>query len=287
MQIYIWLYIYVLCLGTTYNPTVVYATKKYGPKGFYNAGTFNRMPRDMRETLFTAANHSLSSKTWSSYGTVGKHLNSCEKYFKKTFKFPLKTDDIILFIGYLLTVRKVKGKTVDTYLSALRTIHLAKGVAIRELRPDIVKSIISGQKNLDSLKQCDSNKRLPVTLSVMKLLKLEIRELDEPNNYKRLIWAVCSLNFFGALRVHESLSINVSSFDPINTLLGRDLMIKSVKVGKEYVKIIQLKIKSPKECRAVNNKIIDIYENKGPLCPVRAIREVYTFNYIFFKNVFI
>jgi hypothetical protein len=259
---------------------VVYATKKYGSKGFYNAGTFKRMPKGMRETLFTAANHSLASKTWSTYGTVGKHLKSCEKHFKKTFKFPLKTDDIVLFIGYLLTVRGVKGSTVDTYISALRAIHLAKGVAIKELRPDIVKNIISGQKNLDSLRQCNINKRLPVTLSVLKLLKLEIRELDEPNNYKRLIWAVCSLNFFGALRVHESLSINVSNFDPINTLLGRDLTIKSVKVGKGYVKIIQLKIKSPKECRAVNNKIIDIYENKGPLCPVRAIRKLTHVNYI-------
>lgn len=232
------------------------------------------MPKSIRETLFTAANHSLSSKTWSSYGTVGKHLSACEKHFKKTLKFPLNTNDIILFMGYLLTVRKVKGATIDVYLSALRAIHLSKGVAIKELRPDIVKSIVSGQKNLDSLKKDNGNQRLPVTISVMKLLKLEIRELNESNNFKRLIWAVCSLNFFGALRVHESLSINVSSFDPVNTLLGRDLTVKSVKIGKENIKILQVRIKSPKECRVVQNKIIDIYENNGPLCPIRAIRDV-------------
>lgn len=114
---------------------------------------------------------------------------------------------------------------------------------------DIVKTILSGQCNLDSIMANTEARRLPVTISVLRLLKLELNHLDESYEYKRLIWAVCTLNFFEALRVHESLSRNVSYFDPLNTLLGKDLLIKSVLVGKEKVRIIQLRIKSPKESR--------------------------------------
>ena len=99
---------------------------------------------------------------------------------------------------------------------------------------------------------------MPVTLAVLRLLKIELNHINETYEYKRLIWAVCTLNFFGALRVHESLSRNVSFFDPLNTLLRRDVAIKSVLVGKQQVKIIQLRIKSPKESRQYSYLIIII-----------------------------
>ena len=242
------------------------------------------MPNDMRLTLAKIVNHSLSSKTWSTYKTVEKHLKSCEIFYKKTLNFPLRNHDIIRFLSYLITVKKLKGSTIDVYMSALRQIHLSKGIEIKELRPDIVKSILTGKRNLDSLKSDSDNKRLPVTFSVMKLLKLEINELTETTQFKKLIWAVCCLNFFGGLRVHESLSVHSTNFDPVNTLLGKDLLIKSVRIGKENIKIIQLKIKSPKENRSISDKIIDIYENSGPLCPVKAIRNYAHLIFIYFLH---
>jgi hypothetical protein len=112
-----------------------------------------------------------------------------------------------------------------------------------------VKAILAGQENIDAKVAIAQKKRLPVTLSVLKLLKIELNNIDETYEYKRLIWAVSTLNFFGCLRVHESLSRSVTCFDPLNTLLGKDLLIKSVLIGKQKVRIIQLKIKSPKETR--------------------------------------
>ena len=65
-----------------------------------------------------------------------------------------------------------------------------------------MKTILSGQCNVDSIVANTEKRRLPVTLAVLKLLKIELNSLDEPYEYKRLIWAVCTLNFFGSLRVH-------------------------------------------------------------------------------------
>ena len=106
---------------------------------------------------------------------------------------------------------------------------------------------------------------------MMRLLKLELNNVKGPSGFRKLIWAVSTICFFGAMRVHEILSRQVSNFDPINTLLGQDLKLRTIRMGGEKVKVIQIKIKAPKESRCVKNKIIDIYENGGKLCPVRAL----------------
>ncbi len=256
-----------------FKPVAIKGCAKYNGKGLYTKESFSKLglKPGIADMLSKAANHSISSNTWKTYSTVKKHIDNCSKYYNKNFKFPMEQQDIIKFIGWLLAVRKVKGSTVDVYVSALRQIHLASGFVINGLRPDIVNSIISGQKNMDSM-ATQTRTRLPVTFSVLKLLKIELNKLDISKCDKRLVWAVCSLNFFGALRVHESLARNKSYFDPTNTLMGKDLVIKRVNIQKESVCVIQIRIKSPKESRAVTDKIIDIYENKGPLCPARALR---------------
>ncbi len=248
---------------------------KYNGKGLYTKESFSTLglKPGIADMLSNAANHSITTNTWKTYNTVKKHINSCSKYYNTNFKFPMEQQDVIKFIGWLLAVRKVKGSTLNVYVSALRQIHMASGFVINGLRPDIVASIISGQKNIDSMAK-KAGSRLPVTFSVLKLLKIELNKLDISKCDKRLVWAVCSLNFFGALRVHESLARNKSYFDPTNTLLGKDVVIKRINIQKDSVCVIQIRIKSPKESRAVTDKILDIYENKGPLCPARALRLV-------------
>ncbi len=252
----------------------VKGSAKYNGRGLYTKESFNfvGIKPGIAYMLANAANHSLSVNTWKTYSTVKTHIESCSKFYNNQFKFPMDQNDVVKFIGWLMYVRQVKGSTIDVYVAALRQIHMASGYIVKNLRPDIVASIINGQKNVDTLSVKKTATRLPVTFSILKLLKIEINNLNLAISEKRLIWAVCSINFFGALRVHESLAKNKSYFDPINTLLGKDLILKKIKINKEAVWVIQMRIKSPKESRAVNNKILDIYENKGPLCPVRALR---------------
>ena len=254
-----------------FEPTAI-AGAKYGGKGMFSVKSFKvRLPNHVKAALATMANHGLSDNTWKTYNSAMSQLEKCQQHYKRTFAFPMSSDDILLFVTYLVHDKNLKANSVEVYISALRQIHLAKGYVIKELRPDLVKAILSGKKNMDVLQRKSCDIRLPVTINMLKLLKLELNNVEGQKGFRKLIWAVSTICFFGALRIHEILSRQVSNFDPINTLLGQDLKIRTIRMGNEKVRVIQIKIKSPKESRCVKDKIIDIYENGGKLCPVRAL----------------
>ena len=181
-------------------------------------------------------------------------------------------NDVLLFTSWLLTIRKVKATSAEVYLSALRQIHIVKGLEPPSLRPDIVKTILQGAKHQNTAKDRLENtpKRLPVTVTMMKMIKLELGNQGFTYKKMRLIWAVCSLSFFGGTRIHEILSRNENSFDPAYTLLTRDINLKEVKIGKSKEKILTLRLKSPKEDRVGKEIMIDIYASQGLLCPIKA-----------------
>lgn len=240
----------------------------------YSESSFGSLdlPESMRNALANLANHSLASRTWSTYKTVEKHLSKCQHDTGIDLNFPMDTKSILIFTHWLVHNRGLKGATVNTYISGLRQIHLVKGHDIPALRPPILQQILAGKKNLDAVvaRETKKPKRLPVTINVMKLLKLEIRKLQDTNTNKALLWSVCTLAFNGCMRIHELLARKETEFDIHTTLLHKDVSISPPK--EDGYREIQLKLKSPKEDRVGNGKIIDIYETKGPLCPVRALQ---------------
>ena len=73
------------------------------------------------------------------------------------------------------------------------------------------------------------------------------------------------------MRIHELLARRdgeYKEYNPQVTLLRKDVVLKAEEATKE----IQIKLKSPKEDRISKGKIVDIYENKGTICPVRAFK---------------
>ena len=93
------------------------------------------------------ANHSLAKGTWSTYKTAYKHIETCNRETGRRISFPMSTEDVLLFTSWLLTIREVKATTAESHLSALRQIHLVKGLVVPALRPDIVKTILTGAKH--------------------------------------------------------------------------------------------------------------------------------------------
>lgn len=233
------------------------------------------LPEGLKSALVNMANHSVARSTWSSYMTAFRHIKSCQTETGKIISFPMTTNDVLLFTSWLLTIRGVKASSAEVYLSALRQIHLSKGLIIPVLRPDIVKTILQGAHHQDTIRERLENKpkRLPVTENMMKMIKLELGNQGYTMKKMRLIWAVCSISFFGGTRIHELLSRKENSFDPSFTLLARDIKIKKIKIGKETEKILQISIKSPKEDRIGREVIIDIYSSHGLLCPVKAFEK--------------
>ena len=64
---------------------------------------------------------------------------------------PLDDTKTLIFVAWLLN-RGLQARTISTYLAGIRQTHLAKGLIIPTLRPDVVKQVLTGAGNLDRLR---------------------------------------------------------------------------------------------------------------------------------------
>jgi len=224
-----------------------------------------------QDTLSNIANHGLSAGTWSSYKTALKALGRCSADSGVSMEFPLNHKQVLTFVAWM-SKHNLTQKTINVYLAGIRQCHLTEGVDLPILRTPVVSLVLEGQKRLDAIKKQDGedSSRLPVTPTMLKLFKHEIKLSDEPSEDKLLIWAVATLAFNGGFRIHELLAHKISSFDPRHTLLAQDVARKTIKIRNKEVTILQITLKSQKTDKSGSKVIVDVYESKGPLCPIRA-----------------
>ena len=259
-----------------FEPEAVLGVTKYGPNGLFSLSSFDnfQLSDKHKNLLKTAANHSLSQKSWSAYRTAENMLRKCQEETGATMHLPLTDKDVLLFLAWLIE-RGLQARTISTYLSGLRMMHLRNGYFVTALRSDLVKQILEGKIHLDAINRRLGSKpiRLPVTPAVLKLIKLEIKEAEASKADKRLLWAVTTIGFAGAFRIHELLARQESNFDPLFTLLHQDVLIKPIKLNGREVSTVQVRLKSQKTDRVGIDAIVDIYESGSGLCPVRALKK--------------
>jgi len=106
-----------------------------------------------------------------------------------------------------------------------------------------------------------------MTINMMLALKTLIAQSNTGNHDKKLLWAVSTLAFAGAFRIGELLNKTQSTFDPDFTLLAKDITTSTDKANKITLHVT---LKCPKETRSAAPTIVDIYQNDGPLCPIKA-----------------
>jgi len=226
------------------------------------------LPEEVKNTLAEWGNYGVANSTWSTYKTSERLLMMCQRHCKKKFEFPMTTENVLLFIHWLIEIRGVKEGTVNSYLSGVRQLHILKGLGAPNLRPDIVKLILKGRKNKDKAEKRDTgDRRVPMTVELMKILKEKIRTWNQTWDTRLLIWAVCSLAFHGAFRIHELLCKTESFFDPQYTLLTEHVTQSKDKSGKG---IIHITLNCPKEQRNGKAVIIDIFESGNSICAYKA-----------------
>ena len=205
----------------------------------YGAGVHERVAGEH-------GNFALAKSTSSMYRTVFKHLQTCMEESDRQVILPLSEVDVLTFTSWLLVKQRVRGATVDAYLSALCQVHLVRGVEPPKERPEIVM-IVAGAKHKDAVTDRTSGQliRLRVTVDMLNFIKLKLSKMEMSMQREWLYWAVCALNFFRGFRVNETLSRCESQFDPAFCLLGRDNELRHISVGDKNEEIIQLKLKSP------------------------------------------
>lgn len=220
------------------QPKPVKASWKYSTKGIFNAEAFENLNIDetQAEMLASLANLGLAESTHKVYQTVINHIKRCAIEKNVNLDLPFDTQKTLTFVSYLLFDRKVKAKTCDKYLSGVRMYHLSKGHNVPVLRPAIISLILRGKEHWEDIKDKMSAKkqRIPVTITVMKLLKRRIRKINWTKSKKLLVWAVCCLAWNGSFRIHEILSKSKHEYDPLVTLLDKDVRQNSYDIKGQF-----------------------------------------------------
>ncbi len=248
-------------------------SSKYGSMGGCTAETLENLhlPTDIVKSIVRWSNLGLAKKTWCTYKTAERMLKKCSLETGVSMELPMSNKQTLAFIDWLARVRNLKCTTINSYLAGIRQLHISKGLAAPELRTDIVQLVLKGIANsngIESRRQGWSG-RLPMTISSMLLFKKQIRNSDLPEHDKALVWAVATIAFAGAFRIHEILARAESTFDPSFTLLTEDMTL-STDAGQE---VLHFSLKCPKESKTAAATIVDVYENTGKICPFKAFKK--------------
>ena len=256
-----------------FTPTAKQGSSKYGNTGKCSRNMFENLglSEDTIKTLAEAGNHGLARSTWSTYSTAERMLAMCSKQTGKLMDLPLSDSCLLEFVGWLMGTRGLKAGTINSYISGIRQLHILKGMDAPQLRTNLVKLVLKGKKNMDNIaeRRQPTAKRLPITMNTMRLLKAKIRSWDTTTMRKLLMWAVATLAFHGAFRIHELLCRTESEYDPDFALLSEDVNLRQGK-GTDKTRLLEVKLRCPKESRAGKAVVLEVYETTGHLCPVKA-----------------
>ena len=248
-------------------PTAIPGSTKYGPNGLFSINSFHQLTTNSELCILLSnlANHSLSKSTWSTYKTSYKMLLQC---FDNNVNFPLTQPAIVTFIGWLAN-RNLSVSTINSYLAGLRQVHLALGHDVPHLRSEMVTQILNGKKNFDAVKPSTKPVRIPVTPTLLRILKNAINKDDLTYYDKRLFWFLCVVAFHGSFRIGELLTRHPNHFDPNYALLGRHIFPNSAIINAVSSSFLEITISSSK-CCPTTPTVIDVYPTGSDICPVRA-----------------
>jgi hypothetical protein len=221
--------------------------------------------------LSSIAEHSIAKKTWSTYKTAERMLATFCKQKQMPLQLPVDESTTLSFIHWLAFERNLTAASISGYLAGIKKLHVIRGLEEPKLRTKLVQMVLDGKKNIEAASKLRKGEgRQPVTPDVMALLKAKIREWESEKKNKLTAWAVCTLLFHGAFRGGEILCRSATYFDPAFTLLKQDVTIVQESSG---AKVIQVRIKAPKEDKKGTAVIIDVFQTDTEMCPVKAVEK--------------
>ena len=249
---------------------------KYSAEGLFSAESLGDLdiPQNLRSTLAFNLNHTIAQDTWSAYRTGIKKLEQFSTATNSPLSLPLTKELTLAFSAWILDTG-VSAATLETYLSSLRMLHLIHGKEPPKERPQLLSAALKGKKNRDNFAKRDlsTRSRLPMTPSLLKLMKLELRSSNRCLEDKRMIWTAAVVAFSGGLRGGEFLCRQAKFFDPDTALRERDMKLDNIVIDNQNVNILKLKLRSEKQNRSNAATICDIYPSASSLCPVSAFEK--------------
>ena len=208
----------------------------------------------------------LTASTHRTYRSAeARYLQFCQKFH---IKDPIPASEAVLcYYVACLGQEGLAAATIRTYLSGVRQVHVALGLADPRL---------SAMPRLQQILRCvrveqgkagrTPRPRLPITPGILRKLK-KAWELEATSWDTTMLWAASSVAFFSFCRSGELTVPSEKSFDPSAHLTVDDISVDDRK--KPSVLAIQLKKSKTDPFR--KGVRITIGRTQDELCPVTAL----------------
>ena len=223
--------------------------------------------------ITNAIAHSITRKTWASYKSAERMLKKFLAEKKIAWEFPVKSETLLRFVHWLAYSRGLKASSIEGYLAGIRKLHVAKGCEEPNCRPELVRLVIAGRKNIEAAQRLRSGglQRQAATPDILRLIKFKLATWGKDKISRLTVWTVCTLLLHGTFRGGELLCKSESVFDPAFDLLRKDLHLCST--GGDGPAVLQVRLKFPKEDKVGKVHIVDIFETRSDICPIKAFRK--------------
>ena len=214
---------------------------------------------------------SYTTNTWSSYQTAWLSYRSFCIHTHTQAILPISVNDLLNYINYLLIWRKLQANTISGYLSALKVLHYLNGFNIIEVERNFnnffIAHALQGAKNICKLHLKPSNPRRVMSFPALQLLGHGLASQGFSDFDTQLIWAACTLAFWGSFRMSEILASGNGTkiHQTCNALTWQ-------RIFKPNSNQLTISVKLPKVMRQGQSDPVDVYKYLDTkYCPVSQL----------------
>lgn len=207
----------------------------------------------------------LAPSTQKTYASAQKrYINFCTLHSLPLL--PALEPQVCQFISYLAD-EKVGHSSIKAYLSALRHLHIAKGLPDPKIGDmSKLEQVLRGIKRAQSKLIAPPRVRLPITPDILKKIRKVWNE-DGQNPDKILLWAAACTCFFGFMRAGEITVPSEKAYDPSGHLSFNDVAIDN----PNSPQLLKVHLKASKTDPFRKGVDIFLGRTRGDLCPVAAM----------------
>ena len=161
----------------------------------------------------------------------------------------------------------LKHRTVKSYLSAVRHLHIEEGEEDPFQAPlNRLHYVLRGVKKTESERGGGSRERLPITPHVLRQIKaVWSAKATDPDIV--MLWAAACTGFFGFLRAGEMTVPSDTGYDPTVHLNRKDVAVDNV----ENPSVLRLTIKQSKTDPFRKGMNLFMGKTSTDICPVAAM----------------
>ena len=209
---------------------------------------------------------SVAPSTRRSYQSAqNRYVSFCQ--LANATPFPVSTHVLCQFVAFLGS-QGLKHQTVKSYLSAVRHAQITAGFHDPFKNADLsrLECVLKGLKRQQACQGTPSKPRLPITPDILRRLK-QLWDPKASNQDVAMLWAACTLGFFGFLRCGEFTCLSGQAYDQSCHLSLEDVAIDS----PSNPSVMRVRLKQSKTDPFRQGVDIFLGTTKTSLCPVMAM----------------